>query len=112
MATIPAEVAVEKRFRDLATAWHAAVGHHSSTAVRLNHPAYREIVALGPGVVPYLLRDMETKHTHWFAALREITGVNPVPEAAAGNVGAMVDAWTDWARQIDESDRYAARELP
>jgi hypothetical protein len=39
--------ALEERFERLAQTWDDAVGHHSSHAIRTNHPAYREIIALG-----------------------------------------------------------------
>lgn len=55
--TVHPKEAVEERFRRLAAAWHMAVAHDSSTTVGNNHPAYREIIALGPEVVPLLLRD-------------------------------------------------------
>lgn len=97
-AAQPAET-VEERFRRLAAAWHKAVAHHSSTTVRNNHPAYREIIALGPEVLPFLLRDLEENHTHWFYALREITGANPIPENAAGNIPLLAEAWLRWARE-------------
>ncbi len=74
------------------------MAYHSSTTVRNNHPAYREIISLGPDVVPLLLQDMEINHTHWFCALREITGVEPIPQAAAGNMAMMVEAWLRWAK--------------
>ena len=93
----PAE-AVEQHFRRLADAWHKAVAHHSSTTIRNNHPAYQEIIALGPDVIPLLLRDMEQNETHWFHALRQITGANPIPESAAGNIPLMVEAWLRWAK--------------
>jgi hypothetical protein len=89
---------VEQRFRRLAAAWQAAVAYQSSTTLRNNHPAYQEIIALGPDVVPLLLRDLEENQTHWFAALREVTGANPIPESAAGNIPKMVEAWLRWAK--------------
>ena len=87
-----------QRFQRLAADWHKAVGYHSSTTVRNHHPAYREVISLGPEVIPLLLRDLEDNHTHWFSALREITGADPIPESAAGNVPKMVDAWLRWAK--------------
>ncbi len=106
MATVPVKQApakqspetVEERFHRLAAAWHKAVAHHSSTTIRNSHPAYQEIISLGPDVVPLLLRDMKEHHTHWFHALHQITGANPIPAAAAGNIGKMVDAWLCWAK--------------
>jgi hypothetical protein len=104
MASVPVKqigqalASVEERFRQLAAAWHDAVAHQSSTTLRNNHPAYRDIVRLGPEVVPLLLRDMQENHTHWFCALREITGAAPIPKSAAGNVPKMVEAWLSWAK--------------
>jgi hypothetical protein len=59
---------------------------------------YQEITSLGPEVVPLLLRDLEENHTHWFGALRSITGVNPVPASVGGNIPKMVEAWLSWAK--------------
>jgi hypothetical protein len=89
---------IEQKFQRLAASWEKAVAVHSSTTVRNNHPAYQEIIGLGPAVVPLLLRDMEKNHTHWFHALRRITGANPVPPESAGNIPQMVEAWLRWAK--------------
>ena len=89
---------VRRRFEELAAAWHKAVGHHSSSTLRNKHPTYQEIVRLGPEVVPLLLQDMEKNHTHWFAALRQLTGADPIPDSAAGNIPKMVEAWLHWAK--------------
>jgi hypothetical protein len=95
---VPQE-SIAQSFRRLAQEWDRAVAHHSSSTIRNNHPAYRAIIALGPEVVPLLLRDMQDNHTHWFVALREITGANPIPASAAGNVPLMVDYWLRWAEE-------------
>jgi hypothetical protein len=95
---VPQET-VAQRFLRLADEWKRAVAHHSSSTIRNNHPAYRAIIALGPDVVPLLLRDMQDNRTHWFVALREITGGNPIPESAAGNVPLMVEEWLTWAKE-------------
>jgi hypothetical protein len=95
---VPQE-SVAQRFRRLADEWHRAVAHHSSSTIRNNHPAYRAIIALGPEVVPLLLRDMENNLTHWFVALREITGAQPIPASSAGNIPLMVDHWLCWAKE-------------
>ncbi|HYV39128.1 MAG TPA: hypothetical protein VE988_25805, partial [Gemmataceae bacterium] len=81
--TIPRET-VEEQFKRLAGKWEKDVAYLSSLGY--DHPAYREITRLGPDVVPLLLRDMELHHTHWFCALREITGANPVPADASGHI--------------------------
>jgi hypothetical protein len=90
---------LEERFWRLADAWQQAVAHHSSESTRVNHPAYQEIIGMGPEIVPLLLRDLEVNGRHWFAGLRAITGVNPVPAEDAGRVPQMIDAWLRWGRE-------------
>ncbi len=64
----------------------------------MEHPAYRQIVGLGPAVLPLLLRDLAESRRFWFPALNAITGENPISEDAAGDVEQMIDAWTEWGR--------------
>jgi hypothetical protein len=90
---------LEERFARLATAWHQAVSHQSSSRIRDNHPAYQEIIRMGLPVVPLLLRDLEVNHRHWFTALVMITGANPVARADAGDIARMTDAWLRWGRE-------------
>lgn len=90
---------IEARFSRLADDWQRDVAHVSSASKRDNHPAYQEIIALGPPVVPLLLRDLEHMHRHWFTALNAITHSNPVPLEDAGNIGKMVEAWLAWGKQ-------------
>ena len=90
---------LEERFRRLADEWYRAVAHHSSDRLRNNHPAYQEIIGLGRPVVPLLLRDLEVNRRHWFAALRTITGANPVPSEDAGSFPKMAEAWLRWGRE-------------
>jgi hypothetical protein len=90
---------LEERFTRLATKWHQAVAHQSSSRVRDNHPAYQEIIRLGPPVVPLLLRDLERNRRHWFTALVAITGVNPVTREDAGDIPRMIEAWLRWGRE-------------
>ena len=91
---------VEARFRRLAGQWKRDTAYISSSTVMYSHPAYREIITLGEEVMPLLLRDMEEQHTHWFEALREITGADPCTEdVEAGNIPQNVEAWLRWAKE-------------
>jgi len=98
LAAQPIET-IEARFHRLATAWEQATGHLSSMTAASKHPAYREIIGLGAEVIPLLLRDLQANENHWFIALREITGANPIPTSVAGNVPKMIDAWLRWATE-------------
>lgn len=83
---------LEEKFPRLAKEWHQAVAHHSSSRIRDNHPAYKEIIDLGPAVVPLLLQDMETNRRHWLKALAAITGADPLTPEDAGNIVKMAQA--------------------
>lgn len=85
-------------FEELAQTWSSQTAHLSSPLKLMEHPAYRQIIGLGPAVLPLLLRDLAETHRFWFPALNAITGENPIPEDAAGNIGRMADAWVAWGR--------------
>jgi len=90
---------LERRFHELVSEWRAEVAPLSSSTARVQHPAYRAIIALGPAVVPLLLRELEQRPNHWFAALRSLTGADPVPLADRGRIRAMTEAWVTWGKE-------------
>jgi hypothetical protein len=89
---------LEERFRQLARIWKAETAHLSSAGRMARHPAYQEIVRLGEPAVPLLLAELRRDPDFWFAALRAITGENPVPPESAGKVKEMARAWIQWGR--------------
>lgn len=91
------EDALQRKFTELKDEWHRGTHFTSSTTDLVLHPAYQRIIGLGPAVVPLLLREMATEPDHWHWALVAITGENPVPEHARGNVYELAAAWTAWA---------------
>ncbi len=88
---------VQSRFRELAKQWRQATAHLSSSARMAAHPAYREIVQMGWPAVPFLIAELRRKPNHWFIALEEITGENPVPPGCDGDINEMARAWIEWA---------------
>ena len=105
MATIPIKEApvttetVEQRFRRLASVWNAETGHLSSTTKIINHPAFQEIINMGPAAIPFMLREMDERPRLWVWALPEITGVNRISPADGGNIAKMSQAWLRWAKE-------------
>jgi hypothetical protein len=89
----------EERFRLLADEWRRGVGPLSSASKIVQHPAYQAIIALGPDVVPFILRELEREPDHWFAALRAITGADPVTPEDRGRMDRMAAAWIRWGRE-------------
>lgn len=63
------------------------------------HPAYQRIIGLGLPVVPFILGELKKRPDHWFWALNAITGENPVPKEAEGNIEEMTQAWLAWGRE-------------
>ena len=87
---------VWQRFAELAATWREERGFSSSLTDMVLCSSYQRVISLGPAVVPYILAELNTRPDHWFWALSAITGVDPVPEEAAGNLRAMTKAWLQW----------------
>lgn len=79
--------------------WKKDTRFVSSLHDKYLHPSYARIIGLGVPVVPYILRGLERESDDWFYALRSVTGENPVPMSAAGNVPKMADIWLTWGRK-------------
>ena len=87
------------RFHRLAVQWRDETQLLSSTTGKAMHPAYQQIIGLGPEVLPLILKELSERPSHWFWALKSITGEDPVPPTDAGNVRRMAAAWLHWGRE-------------
>jgi hypothetical protein len=67
---------IEATFQALAEEWRRDTSHLSWTSMRVQHPAYLKIIAMGSDVLPLLLRELQEGHcpSDWLWALRAITG--------------------------------------
>jgi len=90
---------IEERFQKEAEIWERETGFLSATPMRVLHPSYQTIMAMGPEIVPLLLRDLQKTRRHWFWALRHLTGADPVSEKDRGNLDKMIAAWIEWGRK-------------
>lgn len=87
------------RFTELAKRWVEETTTASSDFRDIvMNDAYQQIIALGPAVVPLILQQLATAPDHWGWALHYLTGENPVPAEAAGDVQATAEAWIAWGR--------------
>ena len=87
------------KFADLAATWREEAGFSSSLTDLVLSPSYQRIIGLGKDVVPSILIELMRKPDHWFWALTAITGVDPVPPNAAGNLQEMTAAWVRWGEE-------------
>src|SRR5438067_2403633 len=63
---------IEQRFRDLVDQWKEATEFTSSTTEMVLHPAYQQIIGMGPVAIPFLIAELRRDPDHWFAALKSI----------------------------------------
>ena len=91
-------IALETRFRALADQWRLETGPLSSSTAIAAHPAYQEIIRMGPAAIPLVLRELQERGGHWFSALRALSGENPVPREFAGRIPKITELWLEWGR--------------
>jgi hypothetical protein len=88
-----------KRFAHLVSTWRERTAFSSKIKTRIEHPAFREIVAMGEPAIPLILADLEKNGGFGFLALAEITGANPIPENSHVNNDEWATAWLAWGRE-------------
>lgn len=79
--------------------WKQQTRHISSPVDKYLHPSYARIIGMGWPAVVHILRSLRKEPADWFYALRAITGANPVPNSAAGDVRRMTDLWIRWGEK-------------
>ena len=84
------------RFSMLRAEWEADTAHLSSVTEIAMHPAYQQIIGMGPIAIPLILSAMKKKPDHWFWALRSITGEDPILNENRGQIPQMTKAWLYW----------------
>lgn len=97
--TAPAPPPDRATFAKLADEWVRERPRGLDLHFTLEHPAYQQIIAMGPPAVPWLLQRLAERPDHWFAALHQITGASPVPPESRGRFREMTNAWLEWGRQ-------------
>lgn len=85
--------AVFERNRDQ---WLAETSTLSSLTDVAMHPAYQEIIGLGPEVLPLIFQDLQQQPAFWFWALAAIT--RHTPEHAEGDFESARAAWLKWGQ--------------
>ena len=87
-----------ERFADLAATWRAETRLCSSATEIVLDSSYQRIIAMGEPVIPLILSELEERADHWSWALAMLSGANPVPRDAEGDLHAMRMAWLAWGR--------------
>jgi len=102
MSSVPVNAAesIEQHVARLLKSWREETAYLSSSTRITGHPAYQELIALGPAALPFILRDLEqTRDGHLSKALTAITRARPVPTEERGQVRKIAETWLRWARE-------------
>lgn len=86
------------KFLTLKARWEAETAILSSITEIVMHPAYQQVIGMGPIAIPLILSEMKEKPGHWFWALKSITGEDPVLPEQRGRIKEMTEAWLHWGK--------------
>ena len=86
------------RFAKLKSEWLRDTEFLSSIHDIILHPAYLQIIGMGPVAVPLIISELQDNPDYWFWALAAITGTDPVSHDERGDIHAMTNAWLRWWR--------------
>ena len=90
--------AIESSFHRLAEQWKSETAPLSSIRLKKEHPAYRQLVAMGEPAIPLILADLARKPSHLFWVLRDITNLNPADPSVAKDFRDVIQSWIEWGR--------------
>ncbi len=96
--TLPQTDDIRMQFRELADTWHRETGHLSSPPQIALHPAYQQIIGMGPAAIPFILEDLQQRGGQWYWALIAINRQSP-PMGPMPTAREIKDAWLRWGRQ-------------
>ena len=87
-------------FHALSQEWKKQTAGLPRVIDKIGHESYAQIISLGMEAVPHILADLQKGDdpAHWFEALRQITGADPIPEGDRGDLNEMAKAWIRWGR--------------
>lgn len=88
------------KFYYLMSVWKAERGPYSTMSRLAMHPAYQQIIGMGPVVIPLILEQLNSEEPdHWFWALRSITGEDPILPEHRGKLDKMAADWIQWGKE-------------
>jgi hypothetical protein len=92
----------EVEFDRLVGEWKREVRSKSLMITIAMHPAYQQMMGMGPKVLPFIferIKRSDEKAYQWFWALAAITRQNPIPIEMRGKIREMTRAWLRWGQE-------------
>jgi hypothetical protein len=72
------------------------VRYSSNISTYLDHSAYRELVRLGPAVIPNIIAAYQSDDLPWGFVLQEITGLRMIADPNSFSPAQVRDRWLQW----------------
>jgi hypothetical protein len=88
----------QREFFFLAKRWKRETALDGSLQKIVIHDDYQRIMAMGPGVIVFILRDLAIKPAHWFWALHNLVPQGEDPAEGITTIEAARQAWLKWGR--------------
>ena len=89
----------EEQFKALAKKWKRETEILGNLSKIVMHPDYQRIMAMGPDVLPFILRDLSQKPGHWFWALHNLVPIDQDPAEGTTTIEDARQAWLEWGRK-------------
>ncbi|MFA5010548.1 MAG: hypothetical protein WC644_01220 [Ignavibacteria bacterium] len=90
---------IRVKFEYLSNIWKQDTSFSSKKYEKYSHPAYKEIISMGYGVVPFIITDLKKEPNFWINALKEITKTDPVINEHKSNIMLTINDWLNWAEE-------------
>lgn len=94
-----AELSAQVLFEALVRNWQEETRYISDTDKIESNSSFRKIIDMGSVVIPLILDRLIDGNVHWFSALAEIAGEDPVAPELFGDTAAMAAVWIEWWEQ-------------
>ncbi len=90
---------LRQKYLKLREEWEEGTATISSLTIQMEHPAFQEILQLGPDVIPFILEDIQHEASWIIIALPILAGERPTirPEDA-GRLSILVASWLEWGQ--------------
>jgi hypothetical protein len=93
------DIPLKVKFDELSEKWKNDTRLSSSVTDIVENKYYRDIINIGQAVLPMILNDLKSSPGHWFHALKEITGEDPIDPKDYGDMTTMQRAWVEWGER-------------
>ena len=93
---------IKSAFQELRDKWRDETSIHSSVSLIYGNTHYKQIINLGPEIIPLIFEDMTSDKPSgfWFGALEALTGYKmEYPDDEIGKIALMNQRWINWGRQ-------------